>query len=146
MKGMWSSLKIFKKNNLRGVSPATSNFRTWKRRPKTFPFASCYFLHGIQNWRSPSMKFATDPKPRHINLWPLHCAENPIYVFPEIKLCSLVPNSDIHVSVSDLYIPKTGLPILLHQNWQTEPGNIKIAYRCRNVEIGRQNIIILFWK
>ncbi len=61
------------------------------------------------------MQFARDPEPRRINLWPLHCTENPIYVFLEIKLCSLVPNSDIHVSVSDLYIPKTGLPILLHQ-------------------------------
>jgi hypothetical protein len=33
-----------------------------------------------------------------------HCKENPIYVFPEMKLLSLVPNFPIHVSVSDLYI------------------------------------------
>ncbi len=46
----------------------------------------------------------------------------PIYVFPEMKLRGLVPNS-IHVSVSSLYIP-----------------------RYMNVEIGRKNIIILFWK
>jgi hypothetical protein len=34
----------------------------------------------------------------------LHCIENPIYVFPEMKLRGLVPNSYNHVSVSDLYI------------------------------------------
>ncbi len=39
----------------------------------------------------------------------MHCAENTIYVFPEKKLCGLVPNSYIHVSVSDLYIPRMGL-------------------------------------
>ncbi len=31
----------------------------------------------------------------------LHCKEDPIYVFLEMKLSSLVPNSHIHVSVSD---------------------------------------------
>jgi hypothetical protein len=30
--------------------------------------------------------------------------KNPIYVFPEMKLCGLIPNSYIHVSGSDLYI------------------------------------------
>jgi hypothetical protein len=34
----------------------------------------------------------------------VHCAENPIYVFPEMKL-RIVPHSDIHINVSDLYIP-----------------------------------------
>ncbi len=34
----------------------------------------------------------------------MHCTENPIYVFSEMKLRSLIPNSYIHVSVSDLYI------------------------------------------
>jgi hypothetical protein len=33
-----------------------------------------------------------------------HCTENPINVFSEMKLRGLVPNSYIHVSVSDLYI------------------------------------------
>jgi hypothetical protein len=41
----------------------------------------------------------------------LHFTENQIYVFPEIKLCGLVPSSYIHISVSDLYIPRSGLPI-----------------------------------
>jgi hypothetical protein len=30
-----------------------------------------------------------------------HCKQDPIYVFQEIKLRGLVPNSYIHVSVSD---------------------------------------------
>ncbi len=42
----------------------------------------------------------------------LHYTENPIYVFPQMKLRSLVPNSYIHLSVSDLYIPRIGLPTL----------------------------------
>jgi hypothetical protein len=42
---------------------------------------------------------------------PPHCTENPIYVFPEMKLPGLVPNSYIHVSVSNLYIPRVSLPI-----------------------------------
>jgi hypothetical protein len=33
------------------------------------------------------------------------CTENPIYEFPDMKLCGLVP-------VSDLYISRIGLPIL----------------------------------
>ncbi len=37
------------------------------------------------------------------------CAENLFFVFPEMKLHGLVPNSYIHVSVSDLYIPRIGL-------------------------------------
>jgi len=32
-------------------------------------------------------------------------SENLIYVFPEMKLRGIFPNSYIHVSVSDLYIP-----------------------------------------
>ncbi len=40
-----------------------------------------------------------------------HCTENLIYIFPEMKLRDLVPNSYIHVSVSDLNIPRIGLPI-----------------------------------
>jgi hypothetical protein len=53
-----------------------------------------------------------------------HCTENPIYVFSEMKLCGLILNSYIHVSVSDLYIPRIGLPIWLQQNRQADPGNI----------------------
>ncbi len=54
----------------------------------------------------------------------VHCTENPIYVFPEMKLHSLVPNSYFHVSVSNLYILRIGLPIWLQQSKQTDPGNL----------------------
>jgi hypothetical protein len=36
----------------------------------------------------------------------MHCNKNPIYVFPEKELRGLCPNFHIHVSVSDLYIPR----------------------------------------
>jgi hypothetical protein len=46
-------------------------------------------------------------------LWLTHCTENPIDEFPEMKPQGLVPNSYIHVSVSDLNIRRIGLPICL---------------------------------
>jgi hypothetical protein len=54
----------------------------------------------------------------------LHCKEDRIYVFPERKLHSLVPNLNIPVSVRGLYIPMVGPPILLQQNRQAGRGNI----------------------
>jgi hypothetical protein len=53
-----------------------------------------------------------------------HCTENPMCVFPELKLRGLIPNSNIHISMGDLYIPIVGLLILLQPNRQTDPGNI----------------------
>jgi hypothetical protein len=47
-----------------------------------------------------------------------HCKEDPIYVFPEMKLRGLVPNSYIHVSVSDLYIPRIGPPYFAAANYR----------------------------
>jgi hypothetical protein len=52
---------------------------------------------------------------------PLNClriilTENLKQIFPEMKLRGLSPNSYIHISVSDLYIPTVGLPILLQEN------------------------------
>jgi hypothetical protein len=76
-----------------------------------------------------------------------HCTENPIYIgIPRNETARPVPNTYIHVSVSNLHIPKIGLPIWLQKNRQIHPGNTKIAQRYMNVEIGRQNIQILFWK
>ncbi len=52
----------------------------------------------------------------------MHCKENPIYVFVFWELHSISPNFHIHVSVSDLYIPRIGPHISLQQNRQTDPG------------------------
>ncbi len=53
-----------------------------------------------------------------------NCTENPIYVFPEKNLRGLLHNSYIRVSMSNFYIPRMDLPIWLHKNRQTDPGNI----------------------
>jgi hypothetical protein len=76
----------------------------------------------------------------------LYCNENPIYVFPEKKLLGLNPSFHIHVSVSDLYISRIGLHIFLQQNRQTDRGNIQIAHRHMNVEIGTEASLFLFWE
>ncbi len=52
-----------------------------------------------------------------------HCNENTINVFLYWELRGLSPNFHIHVSVSDLYIPRIGPNIWLQQNRQTNPGN-----------------------
>jgi hypothetical protein len=54
----------------------------------------------------------------------MHCNENPIYVFLYWELLGLSPNFHIHMSVSDLYIPRIGPHIWLQKNRQTYPGNI----------------------
>ncbi len=42
-------------------------------------------------------------------------AENLKQIFPEKEYRGLKPNFHIHVSVSELYIPTKGLPILLEE-------------------------------
>jgi hypothetical protein len=67
----------------------------------------------------------------------MHCTENPIYVFLEMKLRGHILNSYIHESVNDLNIPRISLPIWLQNksrqilgiyksqpNRRTNPGNI----------------------
>jgi hypothetical protein len=51
--------------------------------------------------------------PKKYRISGLHWAENPIYVFQEMKLAGLISNSYIHVHLSDLYIPGILLPIWL---------------------------------
>jgi hypothetical protein len=46
---------------------------------------------------------------------PLH-TENAKQLFPEKKLFGISSNFHINVSVSDLYIPTIGQPILLQEN------------------------------
>jgi hypothetical protein len=65
----------------------------------------------------------------------IHCTENPIYVFPEMKLRGLVPNSYIHVSVSGLYIPRIHMPIWLQQNRQIDLGIIWLQQN-RQIDLG----------
>jgi hypothetical protein len=75
-----------------------------------------------------------------------HSTEITIYVFPEKELRGLSPNSYIHVSVSDLNIPRIAPHIWLQLNRQTDPGNIKISHRyvqyaCRNWETEHFNSV-----
>jgi hypothetical protein len=50
-----------------------------------------------------------------------HNTENSKQIFPEKENCAAsVPI--FHASVSDLYIPSIGLPILLQENMWTDPG------------------------
>ncbi len=53
-----------------------------------------------------------------------HNTENLKQIFPGKELRGYSPNSYIRVSVSDLYIPLIGLPILLEENRWAECGNI----------------------
>ncbi len=53
-----------------------------------------------------------------------HNNENSKQIFPEMELQGRSPGFHIYVSVSDLYIPKIGLPILLQENMWTDLGDI----------------------
>ncbi len=69
----------------------------------------------------------------------------PIYVFHDLKLLFpkqifnvLSPSCYTHISVRDLHISKIDLPFLLQENMWTDPGNIHIAHKLMNVEIGTE--------
>jgi hypothetical protein len=53
-----------------------------------------------------------------------HNTENSKQIFPKKEWRGLSPSFYIHVSVSDLYIPTIGLPIMLQENMWTDPGSI----------------------
>jgi hypothetical protein len=55
-------------------------------------------------------------------------------------------NFHIHVSASDLYIPRIMPHIFLQQNRQTDRGNILIAHRYMNVVIVTEAAQFLLWE
>jgi hypothetical protein len=66
----------------------------------------------------------------------LTATKKPFMYSQEEELLRLSPNFHIHVSVSDLYIPRIDPHIFLQQNRQTDHGNIQIARRHMHVENG----------
>ncbi len=78
----------------------------------------------------------------NINVWfpfmysqKRNCAAS---LFPKQNYNVLSPDSYTHISVRDLYFSRFGLSILLQPNMWTNPGNIQIAHRHMNVEIGTE--------
>jgi hypothetical protein len=59
-------------------------------------------------------------------------------IFPEKEYRGLSPNFHIHASVSGLYIPTIGLPILLEEICRPIRGLYKSLMRHMNVEIGAE--------
>jgi hypothetical protein len=80
-----------------------------------------------------------------------HCKENPIYVLPEKKKRGLCLNLQIHVSMSDLYIPTIGQPIFLQQNRHTDCRNTVYKWLTETQMwgeggIGTETVQFPFWE
>ncbi len=89
--------------------------------------------------RNKRYKKASLLMPLHLYLDVQHCNENPFNVFLFWELRGLSPNFHVHVSVSDLYIPRVRPHNFLQQNMQINHGNM-------NVEIGTVAAQFLFWQ
>ncbi len=86
-----------------------------------------FFIFPENFTHSPRSRIETSADTKHysaIYALQVHNTKNLKQMFPEKELHSYSPNSYIHVSVSDLYIPPIGLLILLQEKRSTERGNI----------------------
>ncbi len=76
--------------------------------------------------------------------------EDPIYVFSEMKLRGFIPNSHIHVCMSDLYIPRIRPPTVSCCSKIGRPNlgiySIEIAHRYMNGGIGSEDVQFHFWE
>ncbi len=71
----------------------------------------------------------------------IHCNENPIFVFLFWELHGLRPNFQIHVSVSDLYIPRIGPHTSCSRIGRSTVGIYKTCsqtHESRNWDCGRE--------
>ncbi len=75
-----------------------------------------------------------------------HSTKNLQQIFTEKELHGLSLNFHIHVSVSDLYIPTIGLPILLQENMWTDPVNVQIAHDTWMWKVGLRPRNSFFWE
>ncbi len=97
-------------------------------------FLNFLILFSLQTWlpgrqfpepRTPGCSLGPRRLSRYNNIFSsTHCNENPIYVFLFREFRGYSPSIHIHVSVSDLYIPRSGPHIFLLQNRQIDRGNI----------------------
>jgi hypothetical protein len=68
----------------------------------------------------------------------MHCPENLTPIFLEMKLCGLIPNFYIHVSVSDLHIPTIGQKTLYIKIGGPSVGIHKWLMQIQDIEIGNE--------
>jgi hypothetical protein len=68
----------------------------------------------------------------------IHCNGNSVYIFLFWEWRGLSPNFHIHVSVSDLYIPRISPHISSSRKGRPIVGIYKFAHRYMNEEIGTE--------
>jgi hypothetical protein len=101
--------------------PPTENMMLLANISRNFPLGDIIVRNNnfLSKGPNPEFFYARISHPYQV-----HCNENSIYVFLFWKLRDLSLNFHIHVSVSDLYIPRIGPHISLQQNRQIDRGNI----------------------